>query len=88
MRKNECGPIEGFDQLGYRKCFAGAGYAEEHLVLLAAFNAARKLFDGRGLVTAWLIVAAQLEVHGRGLPARISATAETFIILLEANRSI
>jgi hypothetical protein len=43
------------------------------------------LVDGRGLVTAWLIVAAQLEVHGRGLPAQIPATAETLIILDDAN---
>ena len=88
VRKHERGPVESFDQLGYCKCFAGARYAEEHLMLFAAFNAARKLFNGRGLITTWLIVAAQLEVHGRGLPARISATAETFIILLEAIRSI
>src|SRR5580658_70996 len=44
------------------------------------------MFDGRGLIAAWLIIAAQLEVHGMGLPARISGTAETFIILLDANR--
>src|SRR5580658_10119 len=44
------------------------------------------MFDGRRLITARLVIATQLEVHGKGLPARISGTAETFIILLDANR--
>ncbi len=86
VRKNESGPVAGFNQLGDGESFSGARDAEEHLMLLPTLNAASKLLDGRGLVTAWLIVAAQLEVHGRGLPARISGTAETLIILHDANR--
>ncbi len=86
VREDESGPVAGFDQLGHRKCFAGTGDAEQYLVLVAGFDAARELFDSRGLIATGLIIAAQLEVHGRGLPARISRTAETFIILLDANR--
>ena len=71
MRQNQRGAVRRLDQLGHRERFAGTGHAQEHLVLFARFHAAIELFDGRGLISARLIVAVQLKFHGKGLlPAR------------------
>src|SRR4029077_19194135 len=65
------GAVDGLDDLGHREGFAGAGDAQEDLVFLPGIHAADELVDGSGLVTARLVVAAQLEFHEkRLLPAR------------------
>src|SRR6202040_2968906 len=59
--------VNGLDDFGHREGLAGAGDPEEDLVLLAGIDAADELFDGRGLITARLVTAAQLEFHDRTL---------------------
>src|SRR5713101_945081 len=67
MGEDEGRAIGLFDDLGHRESFARPGDAEENLVLVSCIDAAGELFDGRGLIAAGLIVAAQLEIHRRGL---------------------
>src|SRR6266851_7984576 len=59
--------IHGFDDLGHREGLAGASDAEENLMLFAGIYAAHELVNGRGLVAARLVGAAQLELHERSL---------------------
>jgi len=55
------------NQLGHGEGFARPSHAEQHLVLLTSFHTGIKLVNRRRLVAAWLIVAVQLEFHGKGL---------------------
>ncbi len=59
VRQNKGRPIGLLDHLGHGKSFSGAGNAEKNLMLVAGFEAA--------VVATGLIVAAQLEIHRRGL---------------------
>src|SRR5262249_5263833 len=67
VRQDERGTICLLDDLGHGKRLAGAGDAEEDLMLFASVDAAGKLVNGGGLVAARLVVALQLEFHGAGL---------------------
>src|SRR5260370_8631318 len=65
MRENKRRTIDAFDVLGHRESLARAGDTEKNLMLIAGFDAADELVDGRGLVTAWLVAAAQSKLHGQ-----------------------
>ncbi len=65
--EDEGGAIGLLDNLGHGEGFSGTGDTEEDLVLVAGFEAAEELVDGGGLIATGLIVAAQLEIHRRGL---------------------
>src|SRR5882762_1711814 len=64
VRENERRTINSFDDLGHRESLSRTGDPEKDLVLLAGINAADKLLNGSGLVTAWLVTAAQSKLHG------------------------
>ena len=64
VRENDGWAIGSFDDARHGKGFAGAGYAEKHLVLFAAIHAAGKLLDGGRLVAARLIRASEFEIQG------------------------
>src|SRR5947209_2304018 len=51
------------DHLCHREGFSGPGDTEQHLVLVACFDATDELVDSRRLVTTRLIIATQLEFH-------------------------
>ena len=51
------------DQLGHGEGFAGAGDAEQDLVLFAFQDAAEKLLDGGGLIAAGLVIDAEMKSH-------------------------
>ena len=57
VRQDQGGPVDALDELGHREGFARAGYAEQHLMLVAALDAAHQLRDGLGLIAAGLVVA-------------------------------
>ena len=67
VSENEGGAIGLLNELGHRKCFAGTGDAEKHLMLFARLDAAVELIDGGRLIAAGLVVAMQLEFHREGL---------------------
>jgi hypothetical protein len=64
MSQNKRRTIDGLDNLGHGEGLARAGDAEKDLVLVAGFHAADELVDGRGLVAARLVAAAQSKLHG------------------------
>jgi hypothetical protein len=71
VRENERGAIRSFDDLSHRESFAGAGDAEQNLMLVAGLNSMNKLGDGGGLIAAWLVGAFKFESHeGLLLPVR------------------
>ena len=56
VRQDQRRAIELLDHLGHGEGLAGAGDAEQHLVLFAGINAAGKLFNGVGLVAFGLVI--------------------------------
>ena len=64
-----------FDQLGHGVGFAGAGDAEQDLVLFAIQEAAEELVDGGGLVAAGTVIDAQVEAHKIRIAADVVAWA-------------
>ena len=64
VRQNKRGPVGLLNDLGHGEGFAGAGDAEQDLVLFAVGQAAGKLVDGAGLVSARLVGGDELKVHG------------------------
>ena len=61
--QDEGGAADGLDDLGHGEGFAGAGDAEEDLVLLALADAAREFSDGVFLIAARAVVDGQPEAH-------------------------
>ena len=51
------------DDLGHGEGLAGAGDAEQDLVLVSGVEAGDELGDGAGLVALRLVVGDELEVH-------------------------
>ena len=63
--QDQRGPSGLFDQLRHGEGFAGAGDAEQHLVLFAIEEAAEELLDGGGLIAARAVIDADMEAfHG------------------------
>ena len=54
--ENERGAVELGDDLGHGEGLAGAGDAEQHLILFAGFGALDQFADGGGLVALGLVV--------------------------------
>ena len=65
--KDEGGTVELLDDLGHGEGLAGAGDAEQHLILLACVDAGDQFADGAGLIALRLVGSGELEVH----PCRI-----------------
>ena len=63
VRQNEGRTVDLGDDLGHGKGLAGAGDAQQHLVLLALEQAARELRNRRDLIALRLILRLQLELH-------------------------
>src|SRR5271165_5223336 len=63
MRQDESGPVELLDHLGHGESVAGAGDAEQDLVLLPGGDAGGEFFDGAALVATRLVVTNQLKIH-------------------------
>ena len=61
VRQDQRGAIGALDDLGHGEGLAGAGDAEQDLMLFAGFEAADELVDGCGLIAAGLIVAGSLK---------------------------
>ena len=61
--EDERGAVELADDLGHGEGLAGAGDAEEDLILFAGGDAGDELADGAGLVALRLVVRVELEVH-------------------------
>ena len=55
MREDEGGALDLFDDLGHGEGLAGAGDAEEDLVLFSGGEAGDELGDGAGLVSLGLV---------------------------------
>lgn len=63
VREDEGRTVELLDDLGHREGLAGAGNAEEDLVLFASVEAGDELANGSGLVALRLVGCGELEVH-------------------------
>ena len=63
MRQHQRRTAAGLDHLGHRERLAGAGDAEQNLVLLAILEAAHKGVDGGRLIAPRLIVDSEPEGH-------------------------
>ena len=63
VRQDQRGPVGLLDDLGHGEGLAGAGDAEQDLVLFAGAEAAREFLDGAGLVAVRLVAGGELEVH-------------------------
>ena len=63
VREDEGGALDGLDDLGHGEGFAGAGDAEQDLVLLAGGETGDEFADGSGLVALGLVGGGELEVH-------------------------
>ena len=63
VREDEGGAVELLDDLGHGEGFAGAGDAEQDLVLVAGVEAGDELADGAGLVSLGFVGGGELEVH-------------------------
>ena len=63
MGQDEGGAVGLFDDLGHGEGLAGAGDAEQDLVLLAGGEAGDEFFDGAGLISAGFVGGDQLKVH-------------------------
>ena len=61
--EDEGGPVGLLDDLGHGEGFAGAGDAEQDLVLFAGAEALHQFVDGAGLVAAGLVAGDELKVH-------------------------
>jgi hypothetical protein len=67
VRQHQRRTVGLLDQLRHGERFSRTRHSEQNLMLFSALQAAIKLLDRRGLVTPWLVIAAQLEFHRRGL---------------------
>ena len=63
VRQNQRRPVDLLDELGHGEGLAGAGDAQQHLVLLALAQPARELLDGRSLIALRLVIAVNLQFH-------------------------
>ena len=63
VREDERGALDLFDDLRHGEGLAGAGDAEQDLVLLARGEAGDEFGDGAGLVALGLVSGGELEVH-------------------------
>ena len=63
VREYQRRAIRSFDNFSHGECLAGTGDAEQNLVLVSSFDAAKKLTDRRGLVSARLVRALEFESH-------------------------
>ena len=63
VREDEGGALDLLDDLGHGEGFAGAGDAEQDLILLAGGEAGDEFGDGAGLVALGLVGGGELEVH-------------------------
>src|SRR5450631_4268351 len=63
VSEDEGGPVEVLNHLGHGEGLAGAGYAEQNLMLVTRGNAGDDLFDGAALIAARLVVTNKLEIH-------------------------
>ena len=55
VREHERRPLDALDDLGHRVRLAGAGHAEQHLLVNAVFHALRKRVDRLGLIARRLV---------------------------------
>ena len=62
--QDQGGAVGLLDHLGHGEGLAGAGNAEQHLVLFAGGQALHKLVDGARLVAPRLVAGDELKVHG------------------------
>ena len=63
--QDEGGAVGLLDDLGHGEGLAGAGDAEQHLVLFSGGEAVDELLDGAGLVALGFVGGDQLKVHGK-----------------------
>ncbi len=63
VREDEGGAVGLLDDLGHGEGLAGAGDAEQDLVLFAGGEAVDELFNGAGLIAAGLVRGDELKVH-------------------------
>ena len=63
VREDEGGALGLLDDLGHGEGLAGAGDAEEDLVLVAGGEAGDELGDGAGLVALGGVLGVKTEVH-------------------------
>jgi hypothetical protein len=63
VREDEGGALQLFDDLGHGEGLAGAGDAEEDLILFSGVDTGDELGDGSGLVALGLVGGGELEVH-------------------------
>jgi hypothetical protein len=63
VREDEGGALQLFDDLGHGEGLAGAGDAEEDLILLSGVDAGDEFGDGSGLVALGFVGGGELEVH-------------------------
>ena len=71
MREDERGPLRARDDVGDGEGLAGAGNAEEDLVIEALLHATDEFLDGIGLIAGWLEFGGEFEGrHGDILSQR------------------
>ncbi len=63
VRQHQRRAADLFDQLGHGEGLAGAGDAEQHLMLFAVADAARQFRDGVFLIAARAVVDRQSKAH-------------------------
>ena len=63
VRQDQRRPSGPLDHLGHGERLAGAGDAQQHLVLFAVAHAARQLVDGGLLIAARAVVDHQMKAH-------------------------
>ncbi len=63
MGEDQRGAVGLLDDLGHGEGFAGAGDAEQDLMLFAGGEAGHELFNGAGLVATGFVGGDELEVH-------------------------
>ena len=61
------GRLDSLDDLGHGEGLAGAGDAEQDLVLFALVDTPGKRSDGRGLIAAGGVVGMEFEVHKKAM---------------------
>ena len=65
VRQHQRRAVRLFDELGHGERLAGAGHAEQNLMLFLVEHTSGELLDGLTLIAARAIVADEFEVHGR-----------------------
>ena len=63
VREDESGALQLLDDLGHGEGLAGAGDAEEDLILFAGVDSGDELGDGSGLIALRFVLGGELEVH-------------------------